>query len=166
MAAVNTIQGDLYVSGNAKFGSVTFPINAVGNNEVKSGDPITYDKLQHQRVALYTQTHGTAVATKREVIYVSYAPGTLLQILAGLVVACTGDSTIGVDLYKNGSTILSTTITLDAGNTAFNVELGAFSSTSYNENDVFEVVVTATVGTGTLGQGLFVQLTTKESAEA
>ena len=162
---MNKIDGDLIVSGVLKANSMTLPANSVGNNEFTSGDPLDEDKQEHRHVITYSQKHGTATVTERKPIHVPYQAGTVLEVLIGNVVACVGDSTITVDVYKNGTSILAAPITLDNTNTAFTgQELASISTPSYGAAVVFEVVVTATVGTGTLGQGLFVRVAFAEDA--
>jgi hypothetical protein len=70
-----------------------------------------------------------------------------------------------VDLKKNGTTVLSGLPTLTNADAAFAFDLGTFSSTPYVADDVFTIVVTATVGGGTVGQGLTAQLITREAAQ-
>lgn len=88
----------------------------------------------------------------------------MTAVRAGVSVACIGDSTITVDVRKNGTSILSSTIVLDNSNTAFAEESGSISTSSYAAGDDLEVVVTVSAGTGTLGQGLHVDLILNEAA--
>ena len=90
--------------------------------------------------------------------------GTVVAFEVGSVTACTGDSTITVDLHKNGASILTGVITLDSANTAYIVEAGTLSSATLADGDVLEVVVNATVGTGTLGNGVFASCIIREDA--
>lgn len=162
---MNKIEGDLNVTGVLKVGAMTIPANAVGNSQFTSGDPLDEDKQEHRHVITYSQKHGTATVTERFPIHVSYEAGSLLEVLIGNVVACVGDSTITVDVYKNGVSVLAAPVTLDNSNTAFTgQELASISTPTYGAAVVFEVVVVATVGTGTLGQGLFVRLSFAEDA--
>jgi len=153
---LSTVDGDLYVRGTFRAGTVTLPNSSVGNTQINSSDPIAATKLDHQYCPVFRQAHGTAATAERRVIHVAQAAGSVAGIGVGVVVACIGDSTITVNLYKNGSTVLSAPVVLDNSNTAFAIEAGAISSASYSADDVFEVVVTVSAGTGTLGQGLFV----------
>lgn len=160
-----TWPGDLYVRGTLRADDFNPPNGTINNGHIASGQ-IDANKLQQQIAALYTQDHGTAVASKRSVIHVAHGDGTLIQFSAGTVVANVGAATITVDLRKNGTTVLSGTADLDNTVAAFDSELGTFASTTYNASDVFEVVVTATAGGGTLGQGLFVKLLAREDADS
>lgn len=83
---------------------------------------------------------------------------TVLQFAAGSIAKAVGDSTVTIDLKKNGSSILSAVITLDSGNTNRLLETATLSSTALVAGDWLEIVITATVGTGTLPTGVFVRL--------
>lgn len=163
---MNVIDGDCHVQGRLTANSMTLADNSVGNLQVSTLSPITADKFYHQHQQIYQQPHGTAVADARTVVHVARGSGTFHAVQAGLVVAITGDSTITVNVYKNGVTVLSATIALDNGDAAFGELNGAIASAAYVAGDVFEVVVDATVGTGTLGQGLYVVLVFRELAGA
>lgn len=158
------LDGDVIVRGNLRTDSMTLAANTVGNTEFTASDPLTAAKQEHQYIVAYAQNHGSASAAQRKVVHVAHGAGTLTAFSGGVSVACVGDSTITVNLYKNGSTILSTTVTLDNTNTAFTDEDGTFSTAAYAAGDVFEVVVTVSAGTGTLGQGVFAKLVVREAA--
>jgi len=65
---------------------------------------------------------------------------------------------------KNGTTILSATADFSSSDAARAVKTGTLSVTSYADGDVFEVVITATAGGGTLGTGVYVGLELSEVA--
>ena len=84
---------------------------------------------------------------------------------AGCVTACIGDSTIEVDLLKNGVSVLSAAIEIDSGDADYAAVAGTVSSASVVAGDVLEVAITVTAGTGTLGEGVFAALTLEEKAQ-
>lgn len=163
--ASNKITGDLIVTGTLRPGGFVTPAASVGDAEAKSTDPFDVDKMLHQYNVAFAQNHGTAATAQRQVLHVAEGAGTLVSFGAGIVVACVGDSTITVNLYKNGSTILSAAVVIDNSNAVRAVEDATFSATPYSAGDVFEVVVTVSAGTGTLGQGTFAKLVVAENAE-
>ena len=121
----------------------------------------TYAQLGEQvaRMSAWLRVQGVARGDRVAILSENRREFVLTLLAAakvGAIVACIGDSTITVNLYKNGSTVLSAPVVLDNSNTAFAIEAGAISSASYSADDVFEVVVSVSAGTGTLGQGLFV----------
>lgn len=152
-------------NGAAKFtGGVVLPANCIGDNQFAAASPLSVDKQSHQYLERLTQAHGSAAVAERRVIHVAKSGGVVEDFSAGVATACVGDSTIDVDLKKNGTTILTGTIEIDSGDAAFDLVEGDLSSTSYSAGDVFEVVVAVTAGTGTLGQGLFAQAVFREAA--
>lgn len=136
-------------------GEFTGPSGDITNDNVATSAGIDASKLDHHYRAVFAQNHGTIAVAQRCVFHGSRGTGTITGFKAGLVVACAGDSTISVDCYKNGTTILSAPISLDSGDAAFSEAAGTLSVTTCADGDVFEVVVTTTPGTGTLGQGVF-----------
>ncbi|OGG44120.1 MAG: hypothetical protein A3F84_27810 [Candidatus Handelsmanbacteria bacterium RIFCSPLOWO2_12_FULL_64_10] len=164
--AQQIIPNDVYVTGNLS--SLTFspPAASIGDTAVAGSAGIQASKLEHQYMDRLTQVHGSAATAERRVIKTAKgATGDIVSFRCGVLVACIGNSTITIDLYKNGSSILSATTVLDSGNAARAFESAAgFSSTTFVADDVFECVVTVSAGTGTLGQGLFCELVTREDA--
>jgi hypothetical protein len=150
---------DVVITGNLLVGSMNVPIGSVSNAQVAAAAGIDASKLMHKHPITYSQNHGTAVAAQRRVVYVADAAGNLDSVVAGVSVAAIGDSTMTVKVKKNGVDFLASSIVLDNGDAAFASVAGAFSSSgAYVAGDVIEVDVTVSAGTGTLGQGLFVQI--------
>ncbi len=145
---------------------VTLPANCVGDANFTAASPLGVDKQGHQYLKGLAQVHGSAAAAERRVVHVARAAGVLDDFRAGVVVACTGNATVTVDLRKNGTTVLDAPIVLDNTNTAFAKEAAGVSAAAddYVAGDVFEVVVTVNAGTGALGQGLFAQGAFREAA--
>src|SRR5262249_39085608 len=126
-------------------------------------------KVQQQYHRTYEQGRGASVASKTgEPIHVARGPGTLVDFAAGVSVAgvgWAGGGQIVVDLLKNGVSILSAKPTILPAPAAFAILPGTISAAGYSANDVFEVVVTVTAGTGTIPQGLFVRAVFQEAAQ-
>lgn len=160
--ARDVINNDLYVSGNLQMGSITLPNDSIGNNNVTPSNPIAPPNIVTQFCRGVNQNYGAIAVTQRTVVHVAVNPGTVAQFQAGLVAICAGAATVTVDLHKNGTTILSAVITLTDLQTDYDSYLATFTLATYNIGDVFEIVITATAGGGTLGQGLFTQATFQE----
>lgn len=127
-------------------GSVTIP---TGSNI----DPGAMDAHQHNRT--YAQNGAAAAAT----VVLHECRGTvgrIRAIRAGSVAKAVGDSTVTVDVRKNGVTVLSATIQLDVANTNYVSEAGTLSVTALAVGDVLTVVMTVSAGTGTLPTGVYV----------
>jgi hypothetical protein len=142
------------------------PAGSFGDTQIGSTSPIDALKLKHQYAPKLAQAHGTAAATERRVCHVAKSAGSVASIEAGPVVAAIGDSTVTVDLRKNGSSVLTSPISLSSANAAYAKVAGAISSAAYVSGDVFELVFTATVGTGTLPQGVWAEPVFREGPGA
>lgn len=136
------------------------------------GEVLTYDNLQQRRDIIYAQANAHATtrptaADANQVVYeVTGATGLLLSIKAGSCVKAVGDSTVSIDVKKNGTTVLTAPIVLDNANTNLVSEAGTLVATpTLAAGDVLEVYVDATVGTGTLPLGLWVKITLKEDPQ-
>lgn len=162
--AVPNVFGDTDVQGKLRAKEFTPPASCITNTAVSASANIAATKLQHRWRAIFNQVHGTAATAERRAVYYAYTTGTILRVKAGSVVACVGDSTITIDVKKNGTTVLTGTIVLDNANTAYIVEAAVLSVTALVADDVLEVVQTVSAGTGTLGQGVFVAIDIDEDS--
>lgn len=155
----STLQGDYYINGNLATKTFTPPSGSIENSHIEAAAGIDASKLEHRFRVGHAQAHGSAAAAERRVIHVVRgATATINSMRAGVVVIAVGDSTVSVNLYKNGSSILTggTPITLSSADAAFALDSpGGFTSTALVQGDVLEVVQTVSAGTGTLPQGVF-----------
>ena len=168
MAQTNRITGDtVFVDRLIPQGGIDLPANAVGDDEFKIADPLSAEKQQHQHEKTYAQASAATAAAESRVVHVVHgATGELIAFVAGLVGPCVGDSTVSVNLKKNGTTVLSSVVTLDSGDAARATVAGTLSTTALVAGDVLEVTVTVSAGTGTLGTGVFAHVTLHEDSEA
>jgi len=163
MARAETIHGDLHCTGTISSKTITLPSSTVDDDSVEAAAGIQATKLQQQYSKFYAQESDTTSATEDYCIHcVHGSTGTVVAFEAGSVTACVGDSTITVDLHKDGASILTAAITLDSSNAAYTPEAGTIDSASIADSDVLEVVVVATVGTGTLGKGVYASCIIRE----
>lgn len=151
----NRITGDMYVDGTLRAKEMVLADNTVTNAKVAGDAAIAESKLKHLHHRQFAQPN-TAAAAVTQVVHEARAAGSLLAVRAGSIAAAIGDSTVTVDLRKNGSTVLSGTIQLDSSNTAYISEAGGVAGAAYVAGDVFTVVITVSAGTGTLPTGVFV----------
>ena len=158
--------GNLYVNGNLASKTFTPASGSIKNSSIEASAGIAASKLQHRFRVGHAQVHGSNASAERRVCHVVRgATATINSMRAGNVVAATGDSTVTIDLKKNGSTILSATIQLDTGNAAYALEApSGFTSTALVQGDVLEIVQTVSAGTGTLPQGVFTVVEIDEDA--
>lgn len=160
------IDGNIYVSGNLSAKTMSIPADTVDNEDVKANANFAATKLEHQHQKVYAQESDAAASAEDRVIHIVYGTsGQVVGFEAGSVVACIGDSTITIDLHKNGASILTAPITLDNSNSAYTPEEGTINTSSLSDGDVLEVVITVNAGSGTLGKGVFASAIIREKAQ-
>jgi len=159
------LEGQTHVAGALTAESITLPAGTVTNAGVAAAAGISASKLEHQHQITLAQDNGSAATAQTRVVHVVYgATGTLQSIQAGCETACIGDSTIDVDVHVNGSSVLTATIELSSSESAYELVAGTFSDDDLTADDVIEIVITVTAGTGTLGEGVFANLVLTEDA--
>jgi hypothetical protein len=122
------------------------------------GDALTAAKVQHVYKALTAMGFaiGGTPTTREEVVFVASGTGTVLFFKAGLV--ATGSSTsITFDLKKNGSSILTSVITVTNANSARQIQDASISSSSFVDEDVFSIAMTVSSSTGAQGPICFAE---------
>jgi hypothetical protein len=168
--AQSVIDGDLVVKGNfimTAGGVAALPANSIGNAQISSTSPLDVTKAVHQLSKTYPQKHGAVVASDTGTcIHIATGAGTVNGFSAAVRVIPIGAATVTVDLLKNGVSVLTAVVTLDNATVAYTAEAAAITTPAYVAGDFFEVVVVATAGGGTLPQGLGVQATFRETAQA
>jgi hypothetical protein len=153
------IDSDLTVRGTLVPSTLVMPNNSITNSsQFLAGLNLDADKTEQRVYPSHAQPN-TAATSETRAIYVARRSGTLNEVIAGSIAKAVGDSTVTVDVKKNGTTVLTGVITLDSGNTNRVVESGAIAgAATFVVGDWFEVVITAVAGTGTLPTGVFAQL--------
>lgn len=136
---------------------LTAPIGCIPDNAVPAGANINATKLMHRHEPVYTQQSGANVASERRFFYMARGSAeTIQQIQVAVKQAITGNSTVTVDILKNGVSILSAVTTINNTLAAFANLAAAVTTSGMVQGDCLEVNVVATAGTGTLPQGLVV----------
>ncbi len=157
------VTSDLIVDGYLTVsGGMAIPAGAVSNSQVVGSAGISASKLQHSPRKAYSQPNTTATSETR-IIHVAHGAGTLLGFKAGSIVAAIGAATVTVNLLKNGTTMLSSVITLDSANAAYTPEDATLSVTSIAANDVLTIAIVATAGGGTLPTGVYCSASLEEA---
>lgn len=152
------IDGDMTVRGVLRCESIAMPQNAIDNSDqIKAGTNISADKTEQRFFPHWGQPNSAATSETRT-LFVARRAGTVNEVIAGSIAKAVGDSVVTLDVKKNGTTILAAVITLDNANTARIVEQGSVTSSAFVAGDWFEVVIVATLNTGTLPTGVFIQL--------
>ncbi len=158
MAEASTVGGDLTVRGTLSPQAINMPQNAIDSDaQIKAGTNISADKTQTRIYRSHSQPNTAATAETRT-LFIARKTGTVKEIRVGSIVAATGDSTTTVNVLKNGTTILSSSVVLNNANTARTSVAAAISSSALVAGDWLDVAITISAGTGTLPTGLFVQM--------
>ena len=122
--------------------TTTLPAGCVTNAMVNAAAAIAATKLEHQHaITIAQESDQTATAEKRPVHSVYGATGTIVSFEAGCVTLCTSTSTVSVDLLKNGTSVLSSVISLDSADTARSPSTGTVSTTTLADGDLLEVQI-------------------------
>lgn len=162
--AQSIVQSDLLVNGAVSCNSLAVKTPDVTDARVAPAAGIQASKLQMQHEKSYSQVGGAGSAAETKVVHVVYgATGTVLSFKAGSKTANVGAATITVDLWKNGSSILTAAISLTSATAAYALVSAALASVNLVAGDVLEVVVTVAAGGGTLGNGVFAALVLTEA---
>lgn len=162
-----TWPGDLHVDGRFSCGRFTPPNASIGNDAANPDDALDEDKTYHREVQLYVNTASTvAAADETKIFYIAWKAGSVTAVRVGIADAATGDSTVTVNVKKNGTTILSGVVTITNAEADYDVVAAGLTGgnpVAYVADDVFEAVIDATVGTGTLPKGVTVMMVTVEN---
>lgn len=165
MSNPSRIVGDQYFANTVTLKEVVLPAGCVGDAEIEDGAGIDADKLEHIHVRTYAQPNTAATSETRVIHYTVGAEGTIRSFHAGSIAKAVGDSTVTVDLKKNGTSVLSAPITLDNANNNYLGEAGTISDAALTIDDALSLVIMATAGTGTLPTGVFAHVTLAEDAQ-
>lgn len=159
-----TFPDHVNITGTLIVGAFVPPNDSIGNEHVKSSDPLDHTKAK-PRFAKHALQQSTVTSLVQH-LHVAHTSGSIESLFrAALVTPCLGDSTIAVSIFKNGVNITSSPISLTSATGAYINVAGTINPSllNYVAGDVFTAVVTATVGTGTLGGNLVVSAQFKEN---
>ena len=167
MASPTIIEGNLYCRGEISSQSMDIPSGTVTNADVSASAAIASTKLGHRNQLLFADGSAVTAATGSRIIgIVQGTAGSILEIRASAITANRSGAVVALDLHKNGSTVLSGTFELNDTQADLAVVDGtsSISSSVLARGDVLEVVLTATIGGGTLALGGAVVVSIDEDA--
>ncbi len=161
------LDDDVLVTGSLQAGTMVLADNAVTNSKVLAGADIAATKLWRRSTLCYSQDGLDTIAAEDSVVHVVYGLiGTLIAIKAGVMTANAGAAVITVDVEVGGASILSGgAYTIDAADST-DIQTLTIDTAALVEDDIIEVVITATAGGGTLGKGVYVDITLDEDPNA
>ena len=144
-------------------GTLQLDAGSVNNQEIASAAGIETSKLQH----LYRAATGFGLAigatptTREEVVFVAETAGSVQQFAAMCNDSGTAAS-VTFDLKKNGTSILSSVVTITNATGDRVVVDGTLASTALAAGDVLSIALTVSTSTGM--QGPFAWVTIKENS--
>jgi hypothetical protein len=165
----NLALADAIVGGTFAPSNLNAPTGCIGDAQIAAAAGIKASKLQHQYVQPYSQPGASNAAVERKVAHVVRgATGLVVDFNVGARVAAIGGATATIDLQANGVSLLTTPVSLTSATAAYALLAGSLAAgaASLTAGMVIEVVVSAaTVGGGTLAQGLFAEVNIREDAQ-
>ncbi len=141
------IEGNLFVDGSMQALTTILSAGCVTDAKILAGSAIDPDKLRHRNRVIYSQGVGVDVVSDAKIVYVCNASGGALlkRLAAGAVTPAGATTTVDVDLKKNGVSMLTSVITLDNGQSAYDlVDPAGYSSTAIADGDVLTIHLTLT----------------------
>ena len=163
------LQGNVAVLGDFTATTMTIPSASIGNAQVKTGDPVSSDKLQHRITARLSQALGADVVAVTEVVHIGHAAGTLLAVK---VVSNTpptgGDKKVTVDVKRGSaggaySSVLTAPLDIDSAIAARAVTPATINSAAYSAGDSYQIAISVSGSTGTQAQDICVELIFSEN---
>ena len=113
MATPSRQEGDLHVNGHLTSKTAALPAGTLTDDMVNASAGLSVTKMRHQYTKKYADESATAASDQSRVLHIVHGTtGEVLAFKAGAIVANTGGTAkVDIDLEKNGTTILTTTIT-------------------------------------------------------
>lgn len=140
-------------------GTFTLEAGTVVDESIASSAAIDADKMQHvykPGTNFGFTTTGTPTS-RHELVYVASQAGTFRGF--GALLLNTGSSTsITFDVKKNGTTVLSSVVTITNADGSGTVKAGTFSVTAFAADDRISIDMAVTSSTGAQGPFAFVEL--------
>lgn len=158
--------GDVNVRGKLTCKESVAPDNSVGNDAIK--EVLLAENIQHQFPLRYAQSDGSDVVADTVILHVFRSAGSLVSVEAvAESVPAGGDKQVTIDIQKSSgggswSTVLTSVITIDSGETNKVPVTGTLASASFADGDIMRLVAAVSGSTGTQAQGLCVTAFVKE----
>jgi hypothetical protein len=144
----------IYSSFHLVTGTFNVPDGVITNAMIAAAAGISASKLEHDHRALYSQKNVTATDEAGVLYVVKGSTCTVQNIEVGSIVACEGNAEVTIDVKKNGTTVLSSTMVLDDDNVAYTPEAGTVSVTAGVNGEVYTYHITTDDGGASVGDAL------------
>lgn len=163
MALIGTLLGDLILKGKLTVEDFAVGGAFINDAQIESDAAIDPTKIVQFMVKNYAQNSNVATVVERKGIHIARIAGTLNDIKFSMKEVPGATSTVTFDCLKNGSSILSASITFTSADTAFVSKSGVFTASPYVADVDFEISIT--VSGSNLGKGPMAQLTVIEATQ-
>ncbi len=140
-------------------GVLTLESGSVTNDTVATSAAIDADKMQHcyKPGTGFGFVIGGTPTTREEIVFVASQAGTIRAF--NCLLNDTGTSTsITFDLKKNGTTMLSSVVTITNATADKAVQTGTLSVTTFAADDVISIAMAVSTSTGAQGPFAWVEL--------
>ena len=149
------------MAGTAKLvGTLTYPSGQITNEHVSSSAAIDSDKLQHlhKKGTNFALAIGGTPAAYEEIVYVCEAATAAVRGFHALLNDTGTGTSVTFDLKKNGTTMLSSVVTITDAGADRAVSDGTLSATALVAGDVLSIVLAQTATTGAQGPFAWVEI--------
>jgi hypothetical protein len=164
--ATSRIEGDQYINGVLTPKQFSPPASCITDAAIAAGAGIDASKVDHQHHPGFSQPNAAATSETRAIFVCRGNAGSVEALKVGSIGVAVGNATVTVDLKKNGTSILTGVVTLNSSNTARVSVSGTLTgSNALVAGDLLEIVIVATIGTGTLPTGVYAFATVNEEAQ-
>ena len=170
--AISTIRSDLQVDGQFTATSVTLPSACVGNAQVKTGDLIDHNKMEHLfPIQVPIGNSGTDVADVTRIAHIVRKAGSVVAVEVVAETAPTGgDKKFTLDVQKGSqsvafATILSAVITYDNTRANKQVVAGTVTVPTLAAGDQLKIIADASGTTGSQAQNAMAVIWVKEDGD-
>ena len=149
-------------------GTVIFGGPVVFTNEttIPAGTDIPLGAMEEVQFTGACAQSGPAAAATVVLHECRGATGRTIEVRAGAIAKAVGNSTVTIDVKKNGTTILSAAIQLNSTDTNYVSKGGTITVPAMAVGDVLTAEITPSAGTGTLPSGVWVKAVGEEGPVA
>lgn len=141
-------------------GTLVIDNGVISDAHVATSAAIDSDKLQHlhKKGTNFALAIGGTPAAREEIVYVCEAPTAVVRGFHALLNDTGTSTSVTFDLKKNGTTMLSSVITITHSASDRAVSDGTLASTSLVAGDVLSIALAQTATTGAQGPYAWVEV--------
>lgn len=166
MAEQTRVSGDLVVIGEILGATgIDYPSGSIVNADISGSAAIAASKSQRS-ISVHIFQSGVCADETIIARIIKGATGILKHFTCACVISSNGDSSVTLDLKKNGVSVLAGMVTLNAGTGTTEV-VAVITTTAVVDGDILTVVINGEwSGSDALASGVFAQIDLDESYAA